>query len=382
MHHALRILAWSALAGCAATASAQSAVTIYGSLDQYLNYMRSSSGTTVRSLEDGALLRSRIGFRGTEDLGGGYAAKFTLEGGFNADNGTQGDSTRLFDRQAWVGLASPFGELRFGRQNGSVFRQGGYIDYTTRTMGSMVNNFGVPSRWDNDISYTTPVLFGGLVVDVHYALSEQSPAAGGNRQSVFQTGADYTVGPFVVGAATVRAKPAKTGPLGKSAFYDHAFFNWNYGQGKVYLTYVRSNNSTSSGTGATLINNGGALLNGTGNGFVAGTDANVDRVYHIWQVSADYRLTEQLRVGGLIGRINDRSSSNDAVGGSLGAYYDLSKRTTLMALWDTIRNKGDQVTGAGFRLAASGAVKTNFTTANDVNGRRINGVQLGVLHRF
>lgn len=369
--------------GCfAAAASAQSSVTIYGSIDQYLNYMKSSSGTSIRSLEDGALLRSRIGFRGVEDLGGGYAAKFNLENGFNADNGVQADTSRLFDRQAWVGLSSPIGELRFGRQNGSVFRQGGYIDFTTRTLGSMVNNFGVPSRFDNDISYTTPKLFGGLIVDIHYALSEQSPTAGGNRQAVFQTGADYTFGPFAVGAATVRAKPAKTATISKSVFYDHAFFNWDYGQGKVYLTYVRSNNSTSSGTGATLINNGGTLLNNVGNSFVAGTDANVNRTYHIWQVSADYRVTPQLRVGGLVGRINDRTTSNDAVGGALGAYYDLSKRTTLLALWDTLRNKGDQATGAGFRPSGSGGLKTTFTTANDVNGRRINGLQLGVVHRF
>jgi predicted porin len=68
------------MAGTARAAGAQtSSVTIYGSLDQYRNAMHRSSGATVKSLEDGACLRSRLGFRGYD----GYAAKFQLEGGFS-----------------------------------------------------------------------------------------------------------------------------------------------------------------------------------------------------------------------------------------------------------------------------------------------------------
>jgi predicted porin len=111
-----RILALAAALG-ATGAHAQSSVTIYGSLDQYVNHMRSSSGASMTTLEDGALLRSRLGFRGQEDLGGGLYARFQLEMGINADNGTQADSTRGFDRQSWVGLGGGWGEVRLGRQN-------------------------------------------------------------------------------------------------------------------------------------------------------------------------------------------------------------------------------------------------------------------------
>lgn len=198
---------------------------------------------------------------------------------------------------------------------------------------------------------------------------------------MFQAGADYTVGPFVFGGAMMRAKPAKGAPYSKSVFYDNLFANWDYGQGKVYLTYVRSNNSTETGTGAAQINNGGSLLGNVG-GVLAGTNDDVNRTYGVWQISADYRLTPQVRLGALVGRINDRTSSNDASGGAVGAYYDVSKRTTLYGLWDTVRNKGDQATGAGFRPTGSGALRSGFSTANDINGRTINGVQLGVVHRF
>ena len=56
----------------------------------------------------------------------------------------------------------------------------------------------------------------------------------------------------------------------------------------------------------------------------------------------------------------------------------MSKRTMLYAVAEQLKNDRN----AGFRLAASGGMKPNFTSADDVNGRTIKGVQLGVLHRF
>jgi hypothetical protein len=75
-------------------------------------------------------------------------------------SGAQADTTRLFDRQFWAGLASPVGEFRVGRQNTAVFYRGGYIDNTTRTLGSVINAFGVPSRYDSDFAYLSPRLYG------------------------------------------------------------------------------------------------------------------------------------------------------------------------------------------------------------------------------
>jgi outer membrane murein-binding lipoprotein Lpp len=83
---------------------------VYGDIDQYLNHMRSSSGAKINSLQDGAILRSRLGFTGSKDFGSGYGGAFTLETGLNATNGTQADqpnanatglttSGRLFDRK-------------------------------------------------------------------------------------------------------------------------------------------------------------------------------------------------------------------------------------------------------------------------------------------
>lgn len=375
MNHAPKFLAASALAAAGLASAQTSNVTVYGTVDQYLNYMHSSSGTTIKSLNDGALLRSRLGFRGTEDIGGGVTVKYQLEHGLSADTGAQADATRFFDRQAWVGIASSeYGEVRVGRQNTAIFYRGDYIDFTSRTLGSMVNAFGVPSRYNNDIAYLSPRM-AGVMVEAHFALAEVS---GVREQAVFQGAIDYLNGPFRIGYAGLRARAPSGAAQPDSVRYDNLYANYDYGQGKIYATYVRSNNSTSSGTGATLINNGATIVSNVG-GVVAGTNADVRRVYDIYQLSADYRVSPALRVGALWGRIHDTSGSGrNASGGTLGAYYALSKRTTLLAQVDTLRND----TNGGFRLAGSAGLSPNFSTANDVNGRTINGVHLGVVHRF
>jgi len=347
-----------------------SSVTLYGNIDLYGNYMKSSSGAHILALDDGALLRSRWGLRGNEDLGGGWGATFRLEGGFNADNGTSATAGSLFDRQAYAGLVVPgVGEFRVGRQNGPIQTRGGYIDYTARDLGSMVNNFGVPSRYDNEGSFISN-RFGGLQVEGHVSLPE---ATVGNHALVLQLGLDYVADSFRVGYLGLRGLPPSNAAIDKSVVYDNVYANWMYGKGTVYLTYLHSNNNTANATS----NNAGQILGNSG-GYNAGTNADLNHFYDIWQGSVDYQVTSQLRVGALWGKIDDKSGrSRGATGGSIGAYYDLSKRTTLLALADTIHND----TNGGWRPAGSGGLKSNFT-GNDANGRRIDGVQLGVLHKF
>jgi len=363
----------AALLACLAiAASAQSSsVTLYGNLDQYLNYIHSSSGASIKSLEDGEFLRSRFGVRGAEDLGGGLTAKFQLEGGFSTDTGTTADTTRFWDRQAWVGLAyAGVGEFRMGRQNGPIFGRGGYIDYTARTLGSLINNFGVPSRYDNDFSYLSPRV-AGVQVEAHLALPE---TATGNRPKVLQGSIDYVNDWMRVGYMAVRGKPQAGGAVQKDVVYDNYFFNWMYGRGTVYVAYVRSNNNTSS-----AVSNNAATILGNVGGFNAGTDTNLNNFYGVFQLSADYRVTDQLRVGGLWGQIKDKSGrSRGADGGSVGAYYDLSKRTTLITMYETMKNGAN----GGWRPSGSAGLKTNFTNPADINGRTIDGLQVGIVHRF
>src|SRR5262245_45598726 len=230
-------------------------IQLYGDLDYYLSYMKSSSGSALVALQDGAYLRTRLGLKGEKDLGSGYSAKFNAEQGLNETNGTQADATRLFDRQLWAGFGAPFGEFRFGRQNTAIFYRGGYIDFTARTLGSVVNNFGTPSRYDSDIAYISPRM-AGFLAEAHYSIQGSQPEHTTN-QAVYQGALDYEVGPFRIGYAGIAGKPPAGSVVDKTVPYNNFYGNYDYGKGKVYLVYVRSNNqSTTAGTVGSL-NNGG-----------------------------------------------------------------------------------------------------------------------------
>ncbi|HEY1149890.1 MAG TPA: porin [Pseudoduganella sp.] len=363
------------LVGGAASAQSLSQTTLYGNFDEYVGYIRSSSGASITGLNDGAILRSRLGVRGGEDLGGGYQFKFTLEQGFAADTGAMADSARLFDRQAWIGVVGQFGEFRIGRQNTEIFLIGGAIDYTDRTtFGSLFNTFGIPSRYDNDLYYRSPRLQGAQLT-LHYALPENSGKA--DNGPVLQAALDWQAGPWRAGYVGLSARPnGATATVRNHIVYQNLYLNYQYSKGKVYLALGRSNNSTASDKGY----NAAAILSNISspNNYFPGTDVNAARYYNLAQVSADYRISPQLRVGALYGVLHDTSGGGaSARGFNAGAYYDLSKRTTLYGFASRMSNDSK----AGFRFSGSAGPSANLSGA-DVNGQKLTGLQAGILHRF
>ncbi len=125
------VLAVAALSSIAGMAHAQANVEVFGLLDIGYLYTSSDGNGSVSSINTDGNTSSRLGFRGTEDLGGGLKAAFWLEAAVSPDNGT-GGSTSLdnktaglsgingsqgltFGRRSTVSLIGSFGELRLGR---------------------------------------------------------------------------------------------------------------------------------------------------------------------------------------------------------------------------------------------------------------------------
>jgi len=345
--------------------------TLYGNIDLYVNFMHSSSGRNIIAIQDGAILRSRLGLRGGIELADQIKGNFVLEQGINATTGAAADATRLFDRQAWVGLATRYGEVRVGRQNTEVFLRGGAIDYGERTLGAIINAFGVPSRYDSDVVYISPRVSWVQFV-AHYS-SQGSVVNGWFHQRVYQVALDYDRGPIRVGYARVAGKAAPGMMVKKEVTYDNFYANFKYRAAKAYLVYIRSNNNGPTGD----LFNGSSPLGNTG-ALVAGTDAGAETYYNIYQLSADYTLTPALRVGALYGWIRDsEGTGKNARGGSLGGFYTY-KNIKLFALADRIANDPN----AGFRTNGSAGLTKPFTAPGDVNGRAITGVQVGLVFRF
>jgi predicted porin len=268
------------------------AFTLYGDIDLYFNFMHSSSGANIFAIQDGAILRSRLGLRGDIKFCDVFKGTIVLEQGINATSGAPADATRLFDRLAWVGLSTPGGEFRIGRQNTEVFLRGGAIDYGERTLGAVINAFGVPSRYDSDLTYISPRLIG-FQAAAHYSLqgaAVDSPTA----QRVYQVALDYDNGPVRVGYARVAGKAPPGTPVQRKVSYDNFYANYKYGPGKAYLVYIHSNNNGPAGE----LFNGSSPLGNTG-ALITGMDAGAVTYYNIYQASADYTIIPPLRVGGL-----------------------------------------------------------------------------------
>lgn len=106
----------AAFGAMAASAYAQSNVTVYGIVDTGVEYVNNANANKdgLARLSSGAMNTSRLGFRGTEDLGGGLKAVFQLESGFKVDTGAQ-DTADYFGRQANVGLEGSWGRIVAGR---------------------------------------------------------------------------------------------------------------------------------------------------------------------------------------------------------------------------------------------------------------------------
>lgn len=199
------LLALAILSAFSGAASAQTSTTIYGIVDAGINFDNggSTAGRTWR-LQSGQQSGSRLGFKGTEALGGGLSGIFTLESGFGVDTGTSLQGGRLFGRQAWVGLTSNnLGTIKLGRQQTPLYYAADTIDpFRINQAGNLQAAFGYGlylldplARSDNTISYTTPD-FSGFTGTVSYGFGETPGNFSANRN--WNAAVSYVNGPINV----------------------------------------------------------------------------------------------------------------------------------------------------------------------------------------
>ncbi|MFM0101142.1 porin [Paraburkholderia nemoris] len=170
------IVAATVLGVCAPTAHAQSSVTLYGILSEGIAYASNTGGKSNVQLLAGTMQNNRFGLRGTEDLGGGLKAIFTLENGFDITSGKLQQGGRMFGRQAFGGLSSTvWGTITAGRQYATPTDFLQILEAPVAAAGYAVHvgdNDEIFSsyRYNNSLKYQTPV-FAGLRGEVMYAMS-------------------------------------------------------------------------------------------------------------------------------------------------------------------------------------------------------------------
>ncbi|MEC5408599.1 porin [Paraburkholderia sp. MPAMCS5] len=338
----------------ATAAHAQSSVTLYGIIDGGISYITNAAHVDGKNrsaiqMLSGGQAADRFGFKGVEDLGGGYKAIFTLESGFSVANGTLQQGGRLFGRQAFVGIQSPYGTLTLGRQKTVLYDYFYPLDplsYYSWSLATQDTQFA--NRADNSAKYF--VNLGPFTVD-----------------ALFSTGYDATIvngsqvpGEFRVGQEASLGTSFATGSFLVAVAYDMR---------RGTSVETQSNKEQRLAVGASYqVANGLKLFAGYKwfNSSVPATAARSDMYFGGMQ----YRFTPAFSLAAATYYTDITTAGQHPIDFGVNAAYSLSKRTSLYAEINYVKNNnGSNLGVAGF---GSGIVA----------GANQTGVAIGINHLF
>lgn len=348
------LLAAALMAGFAGVAQAETSVTLYGIVDTGLGYTQfKNKDTDVKATRtgfyDGVQSGNRWGLRGSEDLGDGLRAVFTLESGFRLSNGdlAQGEN-KLFGREATLGLAGDsWGSLVFGRQQNVASR---YIGDIASPFGDSMELAAIGKtftsaatvRADNTVVYATPN-FNGFDFAVGYSFNvkgaqnwnvkNQAPGVENpkdNNAKLVTTGLRYANGPVAVAVSYDNLK---------ASAWDKSIQAWNLAGSydfevvKLHLAWGQERNGTLSTRGY------GDTNTVMGMGFSGATEQTDYKTNNFAVgVSAPVGAAGKVMAGWAMSRVSDNNwfeangekKSQNLF--SLGYTYNLSKRTNVYAV--------------------------------------------------
>ena len=217
------LIALAALAAVGA-ASAQSSVTLYGIADISAGVVEVDGVSRETGFNKANLQQSRVGIKGSEDLGNGLKAVFNYEHGFNSANGafTAGAEAR----RAVVGLQGGFGSVLLGRDKLPLYR------LTEDTSADSISDFSttnlVGGKRTNGVHYAGN--FGGVGISAAVGYDRHDDLTGGadTQDTAYGLGLSYATGPFMVGIAGEQIKSEAGSPLVTTSK------ETNYGIGGTY----------------------------------------------------------------------------------------------------------------------------------------------------
>jgi predicted porin len=310
------LIAAAVLATLGTSALAQSSVTMYGRLNLTLESQKIVDGLggerSARGLINNA---SRIGMKGTEDLGGGLKAGFQIEHGFDADTGAAtGGAAGFWGRQSEVNLSGSFGMVRLGNfTSEAYYATADYVSLHNHDTGTSADtHYAYLGRNTDKIAYRTPDM-GGFTAEAAISLRDGNPAP---ADRTIDLAVNYGAGPLHIGAGYEKAGDAKQ--FAVSGLYE-----------------------------AGAITFGGYFQRASG----AGLDRNSFRLVGMYTMGN----TELHANFGYAGKIDDvdGTAANQL---TLGVNYNLSKRTKIYGFYTN--NGGDA--GDAYALLANRGVKRSL----------------------
>ncbi len=355
-----------ALAAALSPAAFAQSVTVYGIIDLAAEYLSNTApnGASIKRMPGlSASVPTRLGFRGSEDLGGGLKAIFTIEQGFGADTGTLNQGGRAFGRQSFVGLQGNWGTLTLGRHYTMLFWSTGDADVLgPNAYGiSSLDNYFPNARVDNSVSYRGS--FSGFQVGFTYSLGRDGVNAGPSPSGTN------------CGGESIDRQACKEYSL--LLKYDTP--TWGA---------AAATDSFKGGTGAFagLTNSGLKDTRTMVNGYMKFGDIKVGAGYMtrtndgnpatpkstLMFLGTSVPVAAQVTLEGEVYQLKFKSSANKASLLAVRANYILSKRTTVYATAGRIDNNGT------LAISASGAQAGGTPPA----GGGQTGMAAGIRHAF
>ena len=354
-------------------AAAQSNVTIYGRIDGGLVSGRFDPSGTRTLIQSGSYSGSRMGFRGTEDLGGGMTAGFQLEGALNIDTGTGGISNAYgFNRGSEVRLGtSSMGQISLGKMYMPMFwvylasdpgigglGLGSMGAAITQQHTALTGKTGWGGFYDNMIRYRSPNM-SGLTGELAYSFGNEGFNATKNDAVASGANLQYENGPLYVGGAYQKYTTSVAGVAAGTFVGDSSQTTYmlagryTFAQGVVGANYGKTSNST-------------ACL-ATGN--VIGCDMSTFAINTRWDIGGPHMVdvsAAQLKASS--GSLNGAKANTLA----LGYTYKLSKRSWLYA----------QATKMSNNSASNWGLNGGLGIANGTKGFSPQAVAVGLHHLF
>lgn len=384
----LFLLGGIVLSGACGAAAAQSNVTVYGIADAGLTYTSNQKGNSNTYVRSGSKDGSRLGFKGTEDLGGGTSVLFQLEAGYNIDDGAAAQSGSLFNRAAFVGLADKrYGTVTLGRQYSPYFaflNPLGPVPAVTGATGAHagdIDGFDITVRHNNSLKYISPD-WRGASVGLMVASGEQAGHTGsGGAMSAavkYDTGAWHHALAYQVlknGPNQATWDPTTSSSFSKSPInvgylsakeVQYLAAATSYQLGAVTLGGNLSNvqyrpNATSRFQGTAIFNTAALLANW--------------KTATPWQFGAGLTYTRATRANGVQDAANYRQLS-------LQQTYWFSKRTAIYILEATQHARGKTLAADGVtQIDAVALVGDSQVSTPSSNGKQ-NVFMVGVRHAF
>ncbi|QYD72279.1 porin [Paraburkholderia edwinii] len=378
-----------AMLGVAGAAHAQTSVTLYGTIDTSITYVNHAQGGqslwALGNSSFGNLSGTRWGVKGNEDLGGGLAAIFQLENGFNPSTGQLGQGGRLFGRQAYVGLTSTqYGAVTLGRQYDPLIDlvQGitadNYFGSAFATAGD-VDNYDNSFRVSNAVKYASPV-WSGFQFETMYAFGGTAGSTG--AQQSYSVAAAYNTGPLSLAAGYFYAANSEATAVPRA----NSFTSTSDGtfDGPINLGYSSAHSLAIARVAGQYVIGPFTVGAGYSNAQYRRDNASLfaeNEKYNTGQGFFNWQATPAMLLG--VGYSYTKSSGDTSATYhqvSLGADYSLSKRTDvyMTAAYQHASGETADPNGGGAPVAAQASIGS-YGYAGTSSQTMVN---LGLRHKF